>query len=60
MQQVMSVLLTQTCEFGSKQRELDGIEIVALATTIATHNHVVLGTELLDLLLASKGSKARS
>ena len=56
----MSVLLTQTCEFGSKQRELDGIEVVALATTIATHNHVVLGTELLDLLLASKGSKARS
>ena len=39
---------------------MDGIEVVTLAASVASHDDIVLGTELLDLLLGAEGSKARN
>ena len=54
VQQVVPILLAQVRKLWAQQRELNGIKVVALATTIATHNYIVLRAELLDLLLRSE------
>jgi hypothetical protein len=59
VKQMMSVLLSQIREFGPQQRELNRIKVITLPAAIAPYNHIVLGAELLDLLLRSKGTKPR-
>ena len=57
MQKMLTVFLPQICESRTQKNKLNGIEKVGLSTTISPHNHVVLGTKRLNLLLIPKAAK---
>lgn len=59
MQQHLPRLLLQGREPLVEQHELDGVEEVRLARAVPAHDHIVLGTERLDLRLRPKAPKTR-
>ena len=54
MKKMLAVFLAKGGEAGAEKHKLNRIEKVTLAAPVPAHNHIMLRTKWLDLLLTPK------